>query len=181
MAAGVLPGPHGGRGRCGEMNMQEASQGGASSGFRKSALGTFSRYCTHSLVGSQVTLPAVRSCKEAILQAKSPENRRACRRFSIDSLPTAIYCIGMRTFFDKLRKHPKEVLPFVLDVYFALRRTRRYDMIEKAEVPLDRSRNMLHNKQVKRFSALNQQNGGHPHDRHHRLRHGQFAQRPEGI
>ena len=33
-------------------------------------------FCTHSLVGPQASLPAVRSCKEAILQAKSRENRR---------------------------------------------------------------------------------------------------------
>ena len=44
---------------------------------RKSAEGTFPRICTLSLVGPQAALPAVRSCKEAILQAKSRKNRRA--------------------------------------------------------------------------------------------------------
>ncbi|MBR4068368.1 MAG: hypothetical protein IKK08_07060 [Clostridia bacterium] len=57
----------------------------------KKRVPTFSRICTHPLVGPQAALPAVRSCKEAILQVKSRENRRACRRFSIYSLPTASY------------------------------------------------------------------------------------------
>ena len=74
---------------------------------------TFSRICTHSLVGPQAALPAVRSCKEAILQAKSRENRRACRRFSIYSLPTASY----KDLFDILGRSGRPERLFFYLVY----------------------------------------------------------------
>ena len=46
------------------------------SAYRQSAIGTLSRFCTHSLVERQVVLPAVRSCKEAFPDGKARKSPR---------------------------------------------------------------------------------------------------------